>query len=332
MPTLLVTSKMSPALAARVRTSVSGRVRGGAKAKSRLLNRRRRSALIRLGVAVGVIALVASFATTRRHRYLELEQARAQLLADLHARQAPMRGDEATFVNRVDSWLERLGGPYEGDVVDGSLRTPGAVRALLQRPSVYVRGPVDMFANPAKAAEATSMSFKDALLLCLLDPPTGRAEKALFGRVLDAYRGGANLESETPHTRLLEEAEVGLRFVLPDWEARVRGAEDRPALEELTRALRKSPTERALKAASAALLLVALDEPGAPSGPVELDGERAHQIRFHIVDLGAAKLIWRLRRPVDPSWVSQERRPMYSVGLDGCAFAYEALGELGARE
>ena len=73
-----------------------------------------------------------------------------------------------------------------------------------------------------------------------------------------------------------------------------------------------------------------MDEPGEPGGPTELDGERAHAVRIGIVALGPAKVLLRMRKRVDPSWISTAKRPEYASGLDGCKLAldvYESVND-----
>ena len=326
MPTFLVTSKMPPALAKRVRASVRGRAWRPGTSKSRA-GGKRWFALLRFAGVCAVIAIVASAVWVRRRERQALETARSALLDDLHRRAAPLTADDLQFVPRTESWLERMAGPYEGDLVPDDLHAAGALRVLLARPAVYVRGPLGGFGNAATAAETAFTSFKDGLLLCLMDPPESRTEKAVLGRVLVAYRGGTEIESRTPSARLFEEAQVGLPFLQPAWEGRVRGATEIVEVEKLEKELHAVPTDRATQAAKSGVLVFAMDEPAPLGTPAELDGERPHDVRIGVVDLKAVKLVFRVRRHVDPSWISVAKRPMYAVGLDSCALAYDVLGE-----
>ena len=71
------------------------------------------------------------------------------------------------------------------------------------------------------------------------------------------------------------------------------------------------------------LLVVAMDEPSDGGGPTELDGERAHAIRIGVVDLAASKILLRIRRLVDPSWISLAKKSEYANGLDSCGLAFD---------
>ena len=55
----------------------------------------------------------------------------------------------------------------------------------------------------------------------------------------------------------------------------------------------------------------------------ELDGERPHDVRIGLVDLTSAKMLLRLRKRVDPTWISMNARAQYASGLDACALAMD---------
>ena len=89
-------------------------------------------------------------------------------------------------------------------------------------------------------------------------------------------------------------------------------------LAELERELRKAPIDATRSALRARLLIAVLDEPKEGTGPTELDGEHAHHVRILLADLPTQKPLLRMRRPVDPSWITPGRRPRYARELDGC--------------
>jgi hypothetical protein len=338
VPTFLVTHKMPPELAARVRARVSGRrvAPWGAPTERWIARKARELAprLRTLGRFVAVAALVAAVYTVgsrwRRER-LHLASARATLLEEVRARGAELADDDRSVVDRADGWLMRLAGPYEGDFVDDAMRAPGAMQEVLGRPSMYVRGPVEAFASPASIASAAAASFKDPLVLCLVDPPSARSEKAMMHPIHATYDGGQAAEGAAPHVRLLGEAVAGLPYLLPSWTSHVEEAPSIAAIDDLRAEFRAAHTERALRALKATVLLWAFDEAGTHDGPTELDGERPHDIRLGLVDLAASKLLLRLRRHVDPAWISTPRRMEYAAGLDACALAYDVNAELRRR-
>ena len=319
MATFLTTKKMNPALAARIEASVSGRRRkpGRGGFGPRLVSVVRAVAIVALAGIVGLIVFL------RLRDREALEQAREDLLEKLRSESASLTADDAGSVARVEGWLMRSSGAYEGDFADADLRAPGALARIVARPSVYVRGPIDAFANPAGTAEAAAASPKDAFLLCLVDRPASRAESALLGNVRTAYAAGGLLERSTANVRRLDEAIAGLPVLLPEWALRVRSADNKDQILRLRKELERAPVARAKLAARAALLVFAMDEPGALGGLTELDGERPHDVRVGLVDLVAAKVLLRLRKHVDPSWISVGRRAEYARGLDGCALAFD---------
>jgi len=103
----------------------------------------------------------------------------------------------------------------------------------------------------------------------------------------------------------------------------VRSAPDAAELARLRKELQRAPVDRAKQAVGAQMLLAAFDEPGERGGPTELDGERPHAVRIVLVDLAAEKVLLRIKKRVDPAWISVERRPTYASGLDGCALAFD---------
>ena len=320
MASFLTTPKMDPALAARIEASVRGRHRltaAGATMPPRLV------AVLRFAFVLGVVVLTCWFAIARRQDRREIDGTKAALLASVHGRAATLTAEDRGAVARMESWLVRFSGPYEGDLVADELRAPGAITALLARPSVYVRGPIAMFAEPATVAKVAAMSAKDALLLCLLEPPDSHVEKTMLSTVRIAYGRGATMEEHTPKVRRLHDAEVGLPFLLPAWSERVLVAEDPNELLRLRRDFEKAPIEAAKEAVRAGLLLFVMDEQGDGAGPTELDGERAHAVRVGIIDLAAARTVLRLRKLVDPTWISLAKKSEFASGLDGCGLALD---------
>jgi hypothetical protein len=327
MATFLTTSKMNPALAARVESSVRGR-----RARPGAARVRRVVALARLVLLLTVAFGIYGAVTTRRRTQRELERARAELLDTVRGHAASLTPEDRGALTRADSWLTGLSAPYEGDLVSPELRAPGALAATLTRPTVYVRGPIDAFTSSTRTAEAAATSTKDALVLCLLEPPASRVEKTLLEKARIAYGGGAAMEERTVNVRRLHDAASGLPLLLPPWSERVRAAEDGAELMRLRRELERAPIERAKQAAKARLLLVAIDEPGDGRGPTELDGEHAHAARVVLVDLATSSILLRMRQLVDPSWISPAKRATYASALDGCALAFDVHESVRSRK
>jgi len=314
--TFLATHKMDLALVARIERSVGAAARS---ARGKRVSARLRTSLLRLTIAVGVTALLGAAFIARRRYQQEVSRAKATLLDSVRAQNAALTAEERNFMTRVEPWLSRLAASYEGDVVADELRPTKALDAVLARASVYVRGPVSAFANPAAMAEVASASTRDSLLLCLLDPPASRAEKVVLAKVRAAYAGGANASE---HARRLHDAGSGLRQLLVPWDERVHNAIEIRDLDRVKAEIAKVPVAETKRAVQAELLIAAMDEPDEP-GPADLDGERAHQVRVSVIDLGAKKILLRARKRVDPNWLAATTRSTFASAVDGCALALD---------
>lgn len=310
---------MSPELAERVRASVRGQRKRPAKA-------RLAPGVVAVARFAGFLLLVSvavSAVMMRRQNRAEREQARAKLLADVHAKSDALGPYERELTMRAEEAIVKQTLPYAGDVTSEELRAPNALSAALAKPIVYVRGPIGSMSNPKAIALSAAVSAKDSLVSCLLDPPKTRTEKAMLPRVRAAYSRDAAFEKATANVTRLADAEAGLPLLAPEWAARVTAAEDVYELDRLRRDLEKAPVERAMQAARSDLLLVALDEEGERTGPTELDGERPHKVRVALVDLRARKVLLRIQRTVDPRAFSDAERAIHASGLDSCALALD---------
>ncbi len=319
MPTLLTNRRMDPALASRIEASLRGKNASGAReaGSPRLV------AITRLVAIVGVIAAVYTVVSTKIHDKQELERDRRALLDAVRAESASLTPADMQFVARADAALLRFGGPYEGDVSSPEVRGRAAFAAVLARPSIYVRGPVAEFGSPTSVAAASGASLKDALLFCLKEPPAARTEAVVLTKVRLAYTGGTPAEQATSNVRRLEDARAGLPLLLPPWADRVVAANDTAEIARLRRELDRAPIDRAKQALHAEVLVVAMDEANEPLGATELDGEHAHTIRVGVIELATSKVLFRTRKRVDPTWISEGKRPRYASGLDACALAFE---------
>ena len=329
MPTFLLTPKMHPALAARVLASVRGREIAPGVGRRRVVAWAVGKALLLLRLAViPVLALIAgSIALRVQKQRREIAWERAQILANLRSRGAGLSDDDRRLVERATAWLTAGARAYEGDFVAPDLRGPGALKAALARPSVYVRGPIDGLADPSRLAEVAGVSYRDALLLCLVDPPAARTERAMMAQVRAAYAGSAEIDLRAANVRRLEVAVAWLPLLQPAWEAKVRAAEA-DDLGGLRREIDRAPIETAKLAAKSSALIFAVDEAGEDQGPTEIDGERPHAVRLEVVDLALARVLLRVKKRVDPAWISVDRRPEYASKLDSCAFAFDVLADV----
>jgi hypothetical protein len=320
MPTFLTTPRMHPALAERVAASVQG-TRSVPLDPGATGWRPGRVLMARVAAVVAMVLLFIGIATLRRRDQRELEHGRAALLDAVGTASAPLSSEDVGAVERMELWLMRSAGSYEGDMVVDELRKPGALAALLARPAVYVRGTIAQMRTPGGIAEAAASSIKDPLLACLIDPPAGRTEPLLLPKVREAYAGD-------PHARMtnvqrMRDVQVGLPYLSPRWIESIRKAKSTADLEALREQFEHAPIEAARRAAKAGLLVFAMDEPGEAGTATELDGERPHQVRMGMVDLVSSKVLLRMQRRVDPSWISESKRSLYASGLDACVVGLE---------
>jgi len=320
MPTLLTNRKMDPALVARIEASI--RRRRGHSGRDIY-----RPSTVAIARALGIIAVVsvvtAIFVTQRRARE-RFERRRGALVEAVEAHSSSLSESEKNVVARVETALRRLAGPYEGDVVAAELRADGAWSKLLASPTTYVRGNLENLARAPSIASVAEDSTKDALLLCLFDPPAARDEKTLAAKVSEGWEP-KTLEQRTAQAGLLRDAALGLPFLQPSWLERVKTVRSTRDLAAFEHAFASAPIERAKKVARARYLIAALDE-----GPTFLafDGDKAHDVRFAIIELASSNVLLRLRRHVDPANVSAPRRVKYSMDIDGCIVSLDALDAL----
>ena len=307
MSTFLANRKMTPALRARVETSVSGR-KGTRRAPARF------RALLRL---LFVLSVIGTFVGTCAHNRLagqELERRRGAILDELHAENAKLDDTKRHSVERFETVLHELASSYAGDVDAIDLHAPDA----LAKPLVWVRGPVESFAVGASIEKSAASSADDTFVRCLLDPPASKKERDVTAKVRAAYAANAPLHD----VYRLAEAESALRVLQPAFEDRVRAADERE-LGRIEKQLAIVRLPEATKALAAPLFLAILDEPGDGKVAADLDGERPHDVRIELYDARASKILFRARKHVDPSAWSAAGRVDFSGGLDSCALALE---------
>ncbi len=325
MPTLLTNAKMDPALAARVEGSVTGKRPGPTKRRPGLV------AFARVAAVLVVIFVVQSVVGFKRREHDELGRVRGDLLRSLHAHTDTLGDAEKKAPQRMEEALVALARPSDGEKIAPELVREGALDAVLGRPIVYVRGPLANFASSKLVAPAAEMSSKDAFVLCLLHPPSSRAEKDVLSQVRIAYGRDGGLDAVTSNVRRLHEAESAAPFFAPKLLARVESSSDFEELASIKKDLAHAALDPEHRALKATLLLAVFDEPGEGSGPTELDGERRHPVRVTLLDLASSSVLLSTRRTVDPSWVSAAKRPEYAAGLDSCLLAMDVRAAVAAK-
>ncbi|CAN5173295.1 hypothetical protein BH09MYX1_BH09MYX1_32950 [soil metagenome] len=308
---------MHPALAARVHASVLGRRATGETGSPR------GRAAVRFVLAIVIATVGAWIFNSVRTDNECVERERTLLLGIVHGHNARLNEHDRAAFTRDTTLVASLAGAYEGDLIASELTLPLGLTATLARPTVYVHAPIESLGTTTNVESAAFESLKDSLLLCLVDPPSARTEKAVLAKVRIAYGDGVALEHGTANVTRLADASSPLRVLSNAWEARVRAA-DSAALGKLHADLDRAPIESGIHALKAELLIVAIDEHAEVKGPAELDGERPHLVRLVIVDLLTGKVLLRMRKAVAPSDWSEGARIDHARGLDECAFAFDA--------
>lgn len=315
MATFLTTPKMSPELAARVETAVTGRRAGRNKMSPMLIS------VLRLGGAAGMIGLIVWLVVMQRRTNAEFEADRNGLLAQLHEDSSKATDADKAIVSRIEAWAGKHTGAYEGDVVDDSLRGAG-MSTLLARPIIYLRGPLEGFNSPKGIANMSDTTYRDAFVLCLFDPPSKATEKALREAARAALSGGERMKVAAHVTRF-HTARAGLPFLMPQWEERVRAADNSRELADLRSALKRASLKEAVYAMKARFLLVAMDEPKDGTAPTEIDGANRHYVRVTLLDLETDKVLVQQRKLVDPAWIPTARRGEYTNAMNSCELGLE---------
>lgn len=317
MPSFLITKSMSPALAARVAASVSGRRSTTPQAR----RTRPLTAIVRFVALALVVASVSTGYHYRRRTAHELAESRKVLLQAIDAHASSLSQAERNVLTRVEAAITlHVKVAYEGDFIAEDLRSESALNTALRAPTLYVRGPLENLLRSGSLAKLALNSGKDAFVLCLLDPPDARTEKALGAKARAAAAAGPSLQVAT-HIERLGPLFLGLPFLAPPWIGRVNRAEDATTLQALRRQFEAAPVKAAVRAAKAGQLLTLVDEAG--TGTIELDGERPHGVRVILTELGTGKLRIRFRREVDPAWISDAVRAEYAAGIDSCGLAMD---------
>lgn len=312
MPTFLVTKNMSPELAARVQAAVSGH-RGHENSRRNPL-----TGALRVLTFVLLLASIAAIVRVRGQRAAALEAARSSVLQRVRNAAAQLTREDRELKERAQAAIAlHAASPYAGDLLPDELRTERGLVQALSLATLYIRGPLDGLASAARLPELAAGSFKDPLVLCLLDPPEARTEKVL--------RRSARAQGEpaTAHVERLAPLLQALPLLDPAWQQRIEAAETLERVGELKKMYDLAPISAALRAAKARQLLVVMDEARAVGGPTELDGERAHAVRLVLTDLSSGQVRLRFRRDVDPSWLSDGARAQNASGIDSCALAFD---------
>jgi hypothetical protein len=322
VPSFLVTKRMSPQLRARVLAAVTERRPGAKQRLSPVVAR------LRLFGIVVVLTVVALVLKVRQERARQIEQQRASLLATLRTHESELTTDDRKLPGKVEKAVQMQAAPaYAGDRLPEALGKDGTLAELLSLPTLYLRGSLEVLSRASGVKEAAAASWADAFVLCLLDPPEARTEKALKAkaRVAMSARG---MEPYAHVQRLAPLLDI-LPLLGGEWRGRVAAAESAAVLSDYRKLIDGAPIRPAVRAAKARQLLLVIDEPGDAKTAAELDGERPHAVRVILNDLTDGHVSLRFRKQVDPGWLSAATRAEYAAGIDSCALAVDLREALG---
>ncbi|NRA33291.1 MAG: hypothetical protein HRU17_08115 [Polyangiaceae bacterium] len=320
---LLTNSRMHPDLVERIEASL-----GVTAARGSGIPRPTKVAMIRAVAIVVIVSCGVSLVSERNRRIGELEKDRGFLLKSLDLESSVLSGGDLKTVERAQGWLARDSSDYAGDWIRPDLGKGTAWAEMIAVPAIYVRGPIADFQEPKRFELAVRESQKDPFLLCLLEPPKFERESSVYRSVYTAYRGGKALEEPTRNVRRLRDALAAIYYLDGSWRERVVEAERSDQLAQLQQAFDSAGLLRARAALTARYLIYAIDEAKDPGTRTELDGGNPHWVRFGIVGLKSGEPLVRLRRHVDPSWVSESRAPEFSRGLNSCLLASQIRKEV----
>lgn len=317
MPTFLVNRKMHPALRTRIERSVAGKTVVSQE------ERPAARALIRGLLITAVVSLTGFLWFSYQAEKRELEEARTKLLETIHGTRRAVSAEDLSLQDRITTLLARESGEYLGDLTP--LPSNEWIEGKSSEIGVYIRLATGDARSPSDSAEKSLESSKDALLDCFLNPPESRDEKSLLARVRKVY-GGSNHERSSvfPASSVF----LSLVFLGPTFETQVSSATSKRSLEKLGASFSEAHLTRLTPSLKARYLVAALDEPKPLGTPSELDGAARHFVRLVVSDLRAARILFRIRKEVNPTWISEGARFRYALGLDGCRFGRDArLGE-----
>jgi hypothetical protein len=325
MPSFFTNNRMPPALRARVLASLGSDARSRAGGGSAVTGSR----LTRLLVAVGVAALATTLFFTYRKSRADFETEKNALVLEYERQTRPFDDEFLQRVDRVDQFLKTAHEEYQGDHIAPFFRGERArLEEILQRPMVFIRGPLRGFRSISERRSTWEEGGPDAFIRCLILPPSDIEEKTLLRHLGEIYQPRAFAGRFVN----LDAAFRAQAVVRSSFASDLQSAAYLREVQTLSRKLRGERLHEGVSFASVDTLGYLLDEPKAAGTPSDFDGEATHFVRLGIVDLRSGVTLLRFRRQVSPEWISEKSRLMYSRQLDSCRLAFEVRRELDQPE
>jgi hypothetical protein len=223
---------------------------------------------------------------------------------------------EAQFLGLAQQWIREAATPaYEGDYISPEMQSTGALDVLLAQQGIYFRAAQPDIDQPGMT-ESIRGARKDALLLCLVQPPPSTEDADLTVAATRWPAGGEKFEQATRSVQRLEAVQRGLRALSPSWADEVRAANPM-ALDALAGEFESRTPEQLEVAkgwARSDFVVVAIDElPADMKTPDDSSAlarsfrtsmlpavqSKTHAVRLAIYHVKSQKLALRLRQSVD---------------------------------
>ncbi len=324
MPSFLTTPRMHPELRARVLSSL----RTDARARVGGANLRRGRMLFRTILTIALLLAGTFLILTYRQSREDFRLAKVQLSQDFEEQVAPFDDEFLHRMTLIDDALKTANAPYPGDMIDEVLHDAFELEAWRRRPLAFVRGPIRAFDTRARRRAAFENGGADALLRCLSVPPLKTSEAALLRHLGQVYQPRTFRGNFFNAGRGYDVA----TFLQSSFSNELSAASRMKQIQSLKRRLDEAHLDEATPLAGIEVLFAVYDEDKAPGSYADFDGEAEHFVRLIVVDLVANRTVLRLRRKVDPSWISDDSRIRYSRELDSCRLAADIRDELSERE
>lgn len=320
MPTLLTTRRMSPELRSRIAQSLHSDARSRAGGQSPIQGAR----FIRILIALGVACLSASLFITFKKSREDFARTRAALVARYEEESKHLDAGYGKRLGTIDALLRDVPEEYPGDFIHPSIASSSHLDALLKTPFVYVRGPLLGFRRKTDRRNTWKDGGPGAFIRCYLMPPSDFKESHLLRHLGKVYQPSAFIDRFVN----LDDAFEGHSFVESDFETRLRTSRHMRELSSLEAALDTAHLEAKRAFGPVTRFVYVLDEPKSQGVPSDFDGEAEHFMRVEVFDLEKNQPLYRVRRRVDPDWISEKSRLSYSRQLDSCRLAFELRAEL----
>jgi hypothetical protein len=316
MPSFLIHSRMSPELQKRILRSLRGDLPMAAPKGGNPSARR----WFRLALVIAIVSTASWLTATYREQQAEIHAARKELIERWSRSQIAVTASSRGKSGDLIALVENEAVAYLND--ERELETIREIPAILARPSIYLRLDIRDAKSEGDIITHSAEKGRDALLSCFVHPPDSNDEKDLVPWIKRVYspefRG--KLDNFYPASHLF----LAMTVMTPDFAGRIQGAPTLRELRRLDRAMGQAKLVETRPSLDAQILILALDEEKVPGTVTELDGASHHLVRLAVIDLLGKSVLFRTRRLLDPSSISEKHRARSANALTSCQFGAEA--------